>query len=272
MGEGAAPGLGAYPFDAVADQYDRTFTDTRLGRWLRGQVWQALAVHFHPGSRILELGAATGEDALWLAARGVEVVATEVSAGMLNRAREKVARAPAGERIELHQIDWNAAAATPPGDWPYDGVLANFGVLNCIEDRRSLVARIAPALRPGARVVVVVMGPLCAWELAWSLAHGDVETAFRRVRPRTSARLAGGPAFPVWYPSPRRLCRELEPVLRRVSLAPIGFLLPPSELAGLVERWPRLFAALAALDRRAAAHPVAGWLADHYLAVFERVA
>ena len=42
-------------FDAVAEDYDREFTHTLLGRELRARVWQRLAARFPVGSRVLEL-------------------------------------------------------------------------------------------------------------------------------------------------------------------------------------------------------------------------
>ena len=47
---------------------------------LRGRVWQTLERTFTPGQHILELACGTGEDALWLAQRGIQVTATDGSA------------------------------------------------------------------------------------------------------------------------------------------------------------------------------------------------
>lgn len=261
-----------HPFDALADDYDRSFVDTRLGRWLRAAVWEVLAENFSPGERILELGSATGEDAVWLAGRGVAVTGTDASAKMLAVARSKSARAAVAERLTFHQIDWNAPQASPPEPRPYDGILANFGVLNCIRDRRGLAERLAPALRPGARAVVVMMGPICAWEIAWRLGHGDVRGAFRRLRTDATARLMDGAVFPVWYPSPDQLSEEFAPLFRCCGVRGLGFLLPPTDLGHLVDRWPRVFSRLRTLDSRCAHSAIASRLADHYVALFERTA
>src|SRR5574341_1364692 len=64
---------GAHPFDAAALTYDEIFTQRRLGSWLREMVRERLP--FQPGDHILELGCGTGEDALWLAQRGISVTA-----------------------------------------------------------------------------------------------------------------------------------------------------------------------------------------------------
>ena len=73
---------GPAPFDAVADDYDSSFTDTAVGRLHRATVWRHLDAVLEPSSKILELGCGTGEDALRLARRGHRVLATDVSTAM----------------------------------------------------------------------------------------------------------------------------------------------------------------------------------------------
>jgi SAM-dependent methyltransferase len=239
----------AAAFDTAASTYDAEFTDTRLGRWLRARVWQHL--DFAPGQRVLELGCGTGEDALFLAQRGVSVLATDISTGMLAAAARK---APG---VEFAQQDAAHLTLTET----FDGAFANFGVLNCVRDLQTFGAQLP--LRSGARFVAVVMGPFCAWETAWYLAHGDTRRATRRWRTDTVATIGGVP-LPVWYPSPRRLRRELEPYFSQRSCEGLGTLLPPSYLSAMVNRWP---APVARLD---SVMPFGSAWADHYVSVFER--
>jgi SAM-dependent methyltransferase len=236
-------------FDTAAPTYDAEFTDTRLGRWLRARVWQHL--DFAPGQRVLELGCGTGEDALFLNQRGVSVLATDISAGMLAEAARK---APG---VEFAQQDAGHLSL----EETFDVAFANFGELNCLRDLHTLGAQLPH--RSGARFVAVVMGPFCAWESAWYFGHGDVRRATRRWRKDTVATIGGLP-LPVWYPSPRRLRRALEPYFSQRSCAGLGTLLPPSYLSHLVNRWPALVARLDGVMPFGAA-----W-ADHYVSVFER--
>ena len=87
-GSDVARGAAAHAFDTAAAGYDQTFTGTRLGRWLRARVQEHLARCFAAGDRVLELGCGTGEDALWLAARGIDVTALDASRRMLEVAAE----------------------------------------------------------------------------------------------------------------------------------------------------------------------------------------
>lgn len=269
-------------FDAAAASYDATFTARRLGRWLRDAVRAEIGPLFGDGERVLELGCGTGEDALWLARRGVHVTATDASPAMLALARRKAEEAGVGRLVEFARLDLNQildlrfwtsdfrSKIENPKSKIFDGVFSNFGPLNCLPDRRPLAAALAAGVRPGGRVALVVMSPLCPWEIAWHLAHGEAAKALRRWRPGEEAHVGGGATVPVWYPTPLGLRREFRHHFRHVATVGIGVLLPPSYLDHLVERWPRHFEALAPLDRRLGRSFPWTWLNDHYLAVFER--
>ncbi len=253
-------------FDTVAETYDREFTYTALGRELRAQVWQRLAARFPAGSRVLELNCGTGEDAVWLASRGVAVVATDASQAMLAMAKQKTAGAP----VELAPLD----LAQPQADFPpgsFDGAFSNFGGLNCVADLRPLARALSLWLKPGAALILVVMGPLCLWEIVWHLMHLQPRTAFRRwARGGTEAHI-GKRTLKVYYPWPGELACVFAPEFQVVQLRGLGVLLPPSHLGHLVERWPRTFERLARIERRLAAHSPATVLNDHYLLELERV-
>ena len=249
-------------FDSASTTYDVDFSGTRLGRLLRQRVWDILAEVFEPGQHIVELGCGTGEDAIFLARRGISVLATDASEGMLAVAQAKVRQAGLSDRVQLRHMN----AAQLQLDRTYDAALADFGVLNCVADRAGLGRGLADWLKPRAMLVAVVMGPLCLWELGWYALHGDLDRAVRRWRSGGLAQVGDG-RLPVWYPSPNRLRRELGPAFQLRKLVGLGTLLPPSYLSHLVDRWPNLFTRLAPYDARVPGSP---WLADHYLAVFER--
>jgi SAM-dependent methyltransferase len=78
-------------FDSLAATYDDDFTESEIARWLRARVHERLTLHFGAGDQVLELGCGTGEDALYLARRGVQVLATDASLAMLDVARAKTA-------------------------------------------------------------------------------------------------------------------------------------------------------------------------------------
>lgn len=254
------------PFDAIASTYDETFTNRQPGIWLRDMVRSY--VPFQEGDHVLELGCGTGEDAVWLAQRGVQVTATDVSANMLQRAEQKINALKLSKLIHLSYLDMNEPNLTP-ANTQYDGVFSNFGAVNCVADRHQLARFLSQQVRVDGTVILVLMGRLCIWEIGWYLLHGDAKTAFRRFRSGELAHVGAGDDIQVWFPSPTQLCREFAPWFRHEFTAGIGTLLPPSYLDHLVERWQRAFVAIAGIDRQLGRHLFN--LSDHYLVVFKRI-
>lgn len=84
-----APPSESAPFDAVADTYDETFTESVIGKVQRRAVWREIDRAFFAGQRILELNCGTGVDAARLAGRGIAVWACDQSSRMLEVARRR---------------------------------------------------------------------------------------------------------------------------------------------------------------------------------------
>src|SRR4029453_973425 len=78
------------PFDAVAERYDDVFSNSPIGFAQRRSVWIEMDRAFHTGHRILEINCGTGIDALYLANRGVSVVACDSSPRMIAEARRRI--------------------------------------------------------------------------------------------------------------------------------------------------------------------------------------
>lgn len=257
-------------FDAFAAAYDDDFTHTTLGRLLRPRVWEVLARYFPAGSHVLELACGTGEDALWLAGRGVRVTATDGAAEMVRVAQAKVARAGVATAVTVRQCSLQAIAYRPEQLGPpatFDGAFSNFGGLNTLSEWQPLAEALGQLVRPGGVLVLVPMGPFCPWEIGWHLLHGQWRVAFRRFGGPAPA-VIGNTTIPIWYPSARQLRREFGPWFRPVSTSSLGLWLPPSYLEHLAVRRPGLFTRLARLERRTA-HLTGGW-GDHYVLVLQR--
>ncbi|MBL8162581.1 MAG: class I SAM-dependent methyltransferase, partial [Anaerolineae bacterium] len=253
--------------------YDADFTQSVIGRYLRDRVHERLTLHFPAGSHVLELGCGTGEDALRLAERGVRVLATDASEGMLQRAREKTAGNPL---VRVKQLDLRTV--TDPRldaeniEWQFDGAFSNFGPLNCLESYLPLARWLAPLIKPGGIVAFGMMSPCCLWEPLWHGLHGDLNTATRRWRKSTPFQVAGSAeAITIRYPSIRRLAREFYPRFIRRTVYPLGLFLPPSDVYGVIEKRPALLRTLLRLEQRFGQWGALAAFADHYWIEFERV-
>lgn len=282
-------------FDELAADYDDTFTERAVGRLLRAAVWRRLDANFRPGDYVLELNCGTGADAVYLAQRGVRVLATDISAAMLDATRAKVMRtgvsdlvsvarldieqlaapqSPAqGARVDIEQLAapqspvHGAHADLEPLAASFDGALSNFGGLNCVADLTGVGRALAAWLRPGAHALLCVMGPLTPWEWAWYARRGQMNKAFRRLR-RAGVAWHG---LTIRYPSIRALRQALAPAFALARVNAIGALLPPSYAEPWAAQHPRALAWLDRAERRLETVWPLPWLADHYLAEFVRV-
>jgi SAM-dependent methyltransferase len=244
----------------MADTYDATFTDTKIGRALREIVWSRLPLLFRPSQRILELGCGTGEDAIWLAGVGVRVVATDSSSQMIQAAHRKSLMANCQERIEFRCIAMEDIGSFADGDC-FDGVLSNFGAVNCVQDLPKLAADVAGRLAPGAALLWVVMGRHAPWEWLWYLIRGQWRKAWRRLRP-------GGIEWhgvTISYPTPSQLRSLLRPYFTVTRVAPLGVALPPSYAAAWLARWPFAAGALTRLERWAQRSSMLASWSDHFI-------
>lgn len=256
----------AAPFDSLAPGYDRSFTESPIGERMRAAAWRRLDAAFAPGDRVLELNCGTGEDAVHLARRGVAVLATDLSAEMVAIARAKAERAGVTVRVEVAQVaieDVGRLAASGP----FDGVLSNFGGLNCIADLPGVARSLSALVRPGGKALLCLMGPAVPWEWGWFLLRGQPGKAGRRLR-RGGAQWRG---LTIRYPSIGQVRRAFAPHFRARRVAAIGALVPPTYADGWARRHPRVLAALDRCERRFETVPPLPWLADHYLIELERL-
>src|SRR5262249_21605577 len=168
------------PFDALAPVYDNLFTNSQIGRAQRQAVWSSLQEIFKPGDRILEINCGTGVDAVLLARMGIRVLALDSSAGMVSTTQRRIEREAVDKLVSTRQLAIEELAQVKSLGC-FDGVLSNFGGLNCVSDLRQFGRNLASILRPGGRAVLCVMGRWCLWEMSYYLTRFRLEKAFRRI-------------------------------------------------------------------------------------------
>lgn len=256
-------------FDAAAASYDTDFTDSRVGRAQRNLVWAHLMPLLDTLGRpaeVLEINCGTGEDALRLAAAGYNVLATDISAGMLAETRRKVSAAGLGDRLVTAQLSAQMLSAARL-ERQFDLVLSNFGGLNCLEpaEMAALAGELAGLVRPGGRVVLVVMPHLCLWEVAWNLPRLRPAAAFRRWSQGPVPAKVGDAAFPVWYYGPDELRCLFQADFECVALRPIGLAVPPSALEPVFAQHPRAVDCLERIDRSLPGWSALAAASDHML-------
>jgi ubiquinone/menaquinone biosynthesis C-methylase UbiE len=263
-----AQGTSAAAFDRMADTYDATFTESLIGRAQRNVVWSALQRTFGPGDHVLELNCGTGEDALFLAKRGVSVLGCDASPRMIEIAERRRCQEAPNSSLEFCVLRNENADSLMPAT-PFDGVLSNFSGLNCVEDSSHIVRQLAHLVKPGGTALICISTRVCLWEIGWHAARVNFQKAFRRLRGTTIARL-GEIAVPVWYPTISEIRRSFLPWFRLRSFQAVGLLVPPSYVEPWARHHKRILAWLESTDRVLSTWPVLRVIGDHVLLEFER--
>lgn len=118
-----------------------------------------------PPGRALDLGCGEGGDALWLAERGWQVTAVDISNTALERAAATARERNLQDRIDFQRHE---LPDTFP-DGTFDLVSAQFLHSTVELDRPALLRRAAEAVAVGGTLIIVDHGSAPPW--AWKLDH-----------------------------------------------------------------------------------------------------
>jgi SAM-dependent methyltransferase len=239
-------------FDRLALDYDSVWTYAPAGVQQRQAVHLAITPRFRSCRFVLDLGCGTGVDAHYLQSLGIDVYAIDSSSAMVREARRRGVNAQCRDMEDLHHLPF-----------AFDGVLSNFGALNCAASLPTVAGNLSSVLKSGSPVALCLLGRVCLWEAMFYLLRGRWKKAFRRLRGRASSSLG----FTVSYPSHQEVLEAFGKRYRLIRWQGIGLFVPPSYVpvsAVMAQR-------LAFVDRLVARLPVFRACADHRLYLFERL-
>jgi SAM-dependent methyltransferase len=157
----------------MSDQDPTAFWNDRYAE--RDRIWSGqpnqalvLAAASLPPGRALDLGCGEGADAVWLAERGWEVTAVDISTTAVTRAKDLAA----SRGIEEGRVVWlveDLATWEPTG--PYQLVSACFFHSPVDFPRASVLKRAAAAVAPGGDLLIVGHAEAPPWADTHSHAH-----------------------------------------------------------------------------------------------------
>jgi SAM-dependent methyltransferase len=256
------------PFDEIAAIYDEVFTHSLIGQAQRESVWKEIDGIWKSGDHVLELNCGTGEDALHLAERGINITGCDASAAMIEVANEKKLRRSPDARIGFVAFPTEHIGRLSIS-YPFDGVFSNFSGLNCVADLSSVARQLATLVRPGAELVLVFSTRFSLWEFLWYAFRGEFSKATRRWSGHVASSISGRPVD-VWYPRVPQIRSAFAPHFQFVSVTGIGVAIPPSYVESWAQQHRRTFSVLASIDNwinHLSCFRVAG---DHMLLRFRR--
>ena len=252
----------AEAFSRTAEKYD-SFAEghPHLTR-IRNKVYSHITRLIPSGSRILELNAGTGTDAVQLAQRGYSVHATDIAPGMLDRLRDKVRDLNLADRVTVEERSFLSLEDVTAA--PFDAVFSDLGGLNCVPDLSPVIRQLPKVLRAGSLVTWVLMPRICLWE--WlEVFRGNFRLAIRRRTQHAVRANLEGLQFDVYYFSPRQVIDWFGEDYDLVVLEGLSVITPTAESKNLAKRFPRLYRVLSRLDDKLSPHwPWNGW-GDFYI-------
>jgi SAM-dependent methyltransferase len=257
-------------FDLVANDYDGPSGNNEIVQLMRAALRREVIARRPSPARLLDLGCGTGLDAAFFAQRGYDVVATDWSPAMVDRAQARLnqngldRRARAGV-LGVQELDLLT-------DGGFDLIYSNLGALNCVPDLRLASGQCARLLRPGGQLVFSVIGRTCPWESAYFSIRGDRSGARRRSSPdAVPVGLAGQTVWTTYF-NPGEFFTRFSKEFRLTSYRSLALTLPPPYLIGIYRRLGPVGPLLDRFDSVFGRLPGLRNLGDHFLMVMTKLA
>ncbi|HEY8511505.1 MAG TPA: class I SAM-dependent methyltransferase [Cyclobacteriaceae bacterium] len=264
MGPGSAEAL-ERAFSKQSVVYDRDDARNIILRDLRKQVYEHVEQFISPGSRILELNAGTGIDAIYFARAGHTVLATDASRGMIDQIKRKIAIDNPGQRLTCRRLSYENLDLIEGTRFNY--VFSNFGGLNCTPDLSRITRHLPVLLDAGAHLTWVIMPPVCPWEILGAF-KGNGSKAFRRLTKGGALSHLEGEYFTTYYHSLNAVRSALGPTFKLVAHEGLAAISPPPHHSNFAGRHPRVYSFLRKADKLVRNHfPFNRW-ADHIIVTF----
>src|SRR5688572_12068668 len=209
--------------------FDELYASNLIIQYKRQRVRDHVQQFISPASRILELNAGTGEDAIWFAEHGHLVHATDISKGMQERLLEKVRSHELDSKI-THELCSFAELQNLKDKGPYDLIFSNFAGLNCTGDLDKVLECFSALLNPAGIVTLVILPKFCLWETMMFL-RGEFKTAFRRFFSSKGVKAhIEGEYFTCWYYNPSYVIKNMKDSFDVLKIEGLCTLVPPSYL------------------------------------------
>lgn len=216
-------------FDIASRNYDTAFTYSNIGRAQRQMVFKYLNPILNQDKKlsVLELNCGTGEDAIRFAKLDHEVLATDISEGMIKVAQAKTNSGNLTFKIQdINGINESTFSAK------FDFIFSNFGGFNCLSKHEieRFFKTATKLLNPEGKIVLVIMPKHCLWEQLYFNMKGQFKKAKRRKTNKSVIANVDGVPIKTWYYNPEDIVSLTEAYFITNKIKPIGLTIPPSYL------------------------------------------
>ncbi len=216
-------------FDSTSKQYDEVFTFSNIGKAQRQRVFNYInpIIKSNRKLNILEINCGTGEDAIQFGGFGHDVIATDISEGMIAVANAK----KRSKNVTFKAQDINTLSVGL-FDKKFDLIFSNFGGLNCLSNEQlsDFIKESSDMLSPKGKLILIIMPKNCLWERFYFFLKGNYKKAKRRNTSKSIIVNVDGTNVKTWYYNPKDIVSLTETLYKTKKIKPIGLAIPPSYL------------------------------------------
>jgi len=260
----------AAAFDQYANDYDSHFTNSVIGVAQRNRVKAFTQKYFTKSSSVLEINCGSGEDALWIATKVKNIIATDASIEMIKVAKNKTQHS-ANNNLQFIKGDFNKLETIFLTD-RFDIIFSNFAGLNCVSETelKKLSNHFSNLLNEQGKLLLVLMGTKCWLEKLYFMYKGETAKSKRRTQKSGVPTQIENASFLTFYYSPDQIKALFKPEFIVKEIKPIGYFIPPSYLESFIAKKPLLAKLLFSLEKRVAHFSWMANRADHYFICLEK--
>jgi len=259
----------AAAFNKQSSFFDQIYSANTIVQYKRKRVRDHIERFIDPRSKILELNAGTGEDAVYFAQHGHYVHAMDISEGMLEILSQKILSASLTDKVSCELCSFTQLNKLR-NKGPFDLIFSNFAGLNCTNELGKVLASFSTLLNPGGIITLVLLPKFCLWE-SLLFVKGKFKTAFRRFFSSAGRKAhIEGKYFRCWYYNPSFIKRLLKKEFDAVSLEGLCTLVPPSYIENFAEKYPKTFDSLREKEEKWKAKWPWRSVGDYYIISFRK--
>jgi SAM-dependent methyltransferase len=235
---------------------------------MRSLVQKIYLSYFPPGSALLELNSGTGTDAVFLASKGIKIFATDISPAMIDILKAKADSYGFSSMIKAEPYSFDEINQIDKHD--FDGVISNFGGLNCINDFDKLSGDLAERLKTGGKFIAAVMNTTCPWEIFYYLLKFKPGEAFRRFHKGGIEADFNKEKVRTFYFSPRQFGKYFSKYFKTEKIYTLGLYTPAPYMYGIFDRFPSFVKTLMKIDEAVKGIFPFNRFGDHFIIVMKK--
>lgn len=215
--------------DNIAESYDDILNKNRFSEILRPIFHKILMRNVQHGNNILDLGCGTGEDALFLAQKEVNVTGVDISPKMIEIARNKSAYKDFKKNLQFFCSDMESFLQKNTNK--FDAIISNFNAVNYVRNLKSFSASASTALNEDGKLIFTVLNKLSVSEVFYNFLRLNFKRSWKAVFKRKELLITD---LNIYFPG--AFGDFFKDQFRVKRITGIGIFIPPHNLTGMYNK------------------------------------